>query len=368
MKKIFIISLAILSLQFAYAGNCLDLPKNLSRGEGSPSVLSLQNFLYEKGLLKATPNGYFGPSTFSSVKTYQKNIGLAQVGNLGPATRLAIKKETCASNVVTVSPVNNQTTINTPNVITVIATSSSIATTTIFQKPSISRLSDVTFFAGGNRDWDVYLYGTNLSTSTVNSVYFKSRNNSRKYYIGDVTSLNGTDIILPKDFLAKEANCGTGCSEFIPVGGYDITVTTNGLESNPVYTIVNGFISSVVSGTENQAVPSRSTNSRFGRLFFAAGVPTQLISVTQNVTSAGFLVSNIKSTRVIDDSTGTDFSPSTNTISAYQSQSFSLLGDLEGYSSGLVKTNFKITVMDYVSHQNTYFTSPDLLTTVTAYW
>ncbi|MEI6810637.1 MAG: peptidoglycan-binding domain-containing protein [Candidatus Nomurabacteria bacterium] len=378
MKKIFIISLTILSFQFAYAGTCFDLPKNINRWENSPSVTSLQNFLVSKGLLKATPNGYFGNGTFLAVKAYQKSIGVQQTGTVGVSTRASIKKETCNSNSSIAPVVQNNiktniviatSTIKTTANSTLIATSSinKATTTVVYKTPTVSRFSSVTFFVGGSRDWDVYLYGTNFSTSTTNSIYFKSKNSGRKYLIGEVKSLNGTDIILPRDFMTKLLPCGSDCSEAISIGGYDISVVSNGLESNTIYTIVNGFTATVVTGTENQALVSKVTNALFGRLTFAVGAPMQLISVTPAVTTEGFSGGTIKATRLKDDATGKVYAASTNTISDYQSQMMSLYGDLDGPSSGRIMTTFKIVIMDYISQKNTTFLSPVLLTTVTAY-
>lgn len=102
-------SLFIGSVQ-VYAGSCVDLNYGLARKDESPAVLSLQNFLYEKGFLTATPNGYFGPSTLAAVKAYQKSLGYEQAGNVGPLTRDALRRDTCTSNVQTTSPTANKPT------------------------------------------------------------------------------------------------------------------------------------------------------------------------------------------------------------------------------------------------------------------
>lgn len=372
MKKILIISLAFISLQFTYAGTCLDITKNITRGEESSFVLSLQNFLAGKGFLKATPNGYFGPATFAAVKAYQKSVSLSQVGNVGPGTRAAIKKDTCntatsqpnsviqipitpTTPVITIAPVTASTTV-TPNIAKV-----------TYKTPKISSMSNVTFFAGGAREWDVYLYGTDFSTSSPNNVYFKSRNSQRRYFIGNASSTNGTTLTLPRDLMTKAFSCGNDCSELIPVDGYTISVVTNELESNYIYTTVSGFNSSVVTGTQNQSIKSVVLDALFGRLTFAASSPFQLISVTPVITTEDFPSVDIKATRLKDESTGKTFEVTTNTISEYQSQILALYGDINGFYSGRIMTTFKITIMDYISHQNTTFTSPSLLTTVTAF-
>lgn len=97
MKKSIAVLLLLAGISYASAGTCVDLTKNVSRYQENSSVLSLQNFLFEKGYLKATPNGYYGAGTFAAVKAYQKSLGLEQVGNVGPGTRAAIKKASCGS-------------------------------------------------------------------------------------------------------------------------------------------------------------------------------------------------------------------------------------------------------------------------------
>lgn len=79
------------------AASCVDLKSVLSKGAENSRVLSLQNFLFDKGYLKAKPNGYFGVGTFTAVKAYQKSLGLEQAGSVGPGTRAAIRKETCGA-------------------------------------------------------------------------------------------------------------------------------------------------------------------------------------------------------------------------------------------------------------------------------
>lgn len=109
MKKILAIFSMIFSFSHVSAASCTEIKSWLSRGYESSTVLSLQNFLHEKGYLKATPNGYFGPGTFAGVKAYQKSLGFEQVGSVGPATRAAIKKETCGNSGVPLNPVTTNT-------------------------------------------------------------------------------------------------------------------------------------------------------------------------------------------------------------------------------------------------------------------
>lgn len=104
MKKIALFGIVMLcSFLHTSALVCTDIQKNVSRFQESSTVLSLQQFLYEKGYLKVTPNGYFGLGTLAAVKQYQKSLGVEQVGSVGPFTRAAIKRETCVGQTSTTS-------------------------------------------------------------------------------------------------------------------------------------------------------------------------------------------------------------------------------------------------------------------------
>jgi hypothetical protein len=110
MKRIVVISILAGNIAYTHAFSCTDISNNLSKGSRSPSVLLLQNFLYEKGLLQAKPNGYFGNGTYKAVIAYQRSINLSKSGKVFPLTRTAIKNETCTDT-------NNETdgtTSNTP--------------------------------------------------------------------------------------------------------------------------------------------------------------------------------------------------------------------------------------------------------------
>lgn len=95
MKKIVVVVFCYFSIATVSALTCTDLPKNLSKGMENSEVLKLQNFLFDKGYLKAKPNGYYGVGTVAAVKAYQKSVFLSQVGVVGIGTRGMIKKESC---------------------------------------------------------------------------------------------------------------------------------------------------------------------------------------------------------------------------------------------------------------------------------
>ena len=97
MKKITLALVTLLTISSAFAMPCVDLKSSLTKGSESAAVLSIQNYLFEKGFLTVKPNGYFGGGTVAAVKAYQNSIGLSSVGSVGPATRRALKNETCIS-------------------------------------------------------------------------------------------------------------------------------------------------------------------------------------------------------------------------------------------------------------------------------
>lgn len=111
MKKIVGILLTVLSISYASALTCTDLPKNLMKTSESSSVLLLQNFLKDKGYLQAKPNGYFGQGTLAAVKLYQKSSGIVSTGNVFSLTRTSIKRDSCTTPS---SSVSSSATVNVP--------------------------------------------------------------------------------------------------------------------------------------------------------------------------------------------------------------------------------------------------------------
>jgi peptidoglycan hydrolase-like protein with peptidoglycan-binding domain len=82
--------------------SCPLLSSYLKRGSTGAEVSALQEFLYEKGMFKQEPTGYFGPVTEQAVQLYQASKGIQQVGNVGPITRDAIIAD-CGGNATPVS-------------------------------------------------------------------------------------------------------------------------------------------------------------------------------------------------------------------------------------------------------------------------
>jgi hypothetical protein len=95
MKKLFTSCVIASSLACTSALTCTTLTKNITKGSKVSEVRSLQDFLMEKGYLKAVPNGYFGVGTYAGVKAYQKDVGLDSSGSVLAKTRASIQKDSC---------------------------------------------------------------------------------------------------------------------------------------------------------------------------------------------------------------------------------------------------------------------------------
>ena len=78
---------------------CANITNDLSYGmkdlSGNAPILALQNFLFSKGYLSATPNGNFGPATFSATIAFQTANNISPTGRVGPITRAAIYSASC---------------------------------------------------------------------------------------------------------------------------------------------------------------------------------------------------------------------------------------------------------------------------------
>lgn len=132
MKKfVIIISFLLINLLPTSAMVCVDIQNNLTKGKEGKEVFMLQNFLTQKGFLKANPNGYFGNATLLAVKKYQRSVMLSSSGNVFPLTRKAMKDETCVEQPITKSETIVPTTIATTTSHTTI-----VATTTVEVLPN----------------------------------------------------------------------------------------------------------------------------------------------------------------------------------------------------------------------------------------
>lgn len=158
MKKVVLpVLITMLFIAHTSASECIHLKGNLVRYQRSSVILQVQNFLFKKGFLTTTPNGYFGTGTFTAVKAYQSSIGINQTGTIGPATRLQIENETCGNGVASstqvvlpIKEVSSKIATTTRNS----ATSSAISIPLIPQAGVLSNLEINTILHGGTSTAD----------------------------------------------------------------------------------------------------------------------------------------------------------------------------------------------------------------------
>lgn len=79
---------------------CVMFAKSLKYGDGQKNnrhseVRELQDKLFEKGYLKVSSTGYFGPATREAVKKYQKDNNIPTTGNVYNMTLGQLKKHFC---------------------------------------------------------------------------------------------------------------------------------------------------------------------------------------------------------------------------------------------------------------------------------
>ena len=74
---------------------CVDIIRNLHRGDESILTKKLQVFLKEKRFLNGEVTGFYADKTVDAVSKYQRSKGLPETGMVYDFTRSAIKDETC---------------------------------------------------------------------------------------------------------------------------------------------------------------------------------------------------------------------------------------------------------------------------------
>jgi peptidoglycan hydrolase-like protein with peptidoglycan-binding domain len=79
----------------AYSTSCVNIMRNLHRGDESVFVSKLQDFLTQKGFLTEKTTGFYGDKTVEAVKEYQSSKGLSVTGMVYDLTRQAVQSETC---------------------------------------------------------------------------------------------------------------------------------------------------------------------------------------------------------------------------------------------------------------------------------
>ena len=454
MKKIAFTIVLIMSVSCVYAvstSTCVDLQKTLVSGSESSEVLLLQNFLMQKGILKATPNGYFGPATLSAVKSYQKSVGIFAGGAAAPLTRAAIKKETCtnltpapnkvlpkstsiasvipkSASPLVVKPVSTSTsikpkactqeakicpngtsvgrtgpncefaacpnvlattTLNTKPLQTVVpqvastsqikplSATSTVALSTgqspqvikkiILPVPVISSIDKATFISGGTMTVPMVIKGSGFST-TSNTITLKLQNSFKTYPIGTYISNNGTTTSVKGDFTTKTFPCGEGCVETLPSGNYDVTVKTDGGESNAGYISIKSITVTSASGSIANAVRQQSTQSLIGSISLSSSAPVSLESISLSL--KGAVTSKVTNFKLKDDLTGKiisgggTFSLGSIQLLEYESKIYSIYADVNTPVSGSFTVDATLSVKDYIGKNTIQVKIPQFLVTI----
>ena len=368
------------------AASCVSLTTNLQKGTESSVVLSLQTFLYAKGILKATPNGYFGPATLNAVKIYQKNNGLSQVGNTGPATRAAIKKETC--NV----PVSNAPTACTmdakmcpggsyvgrtgPNCAfaacpPVQATSSQSinqaiqAPVAVLPKPYIDSIDKMTFISGGIMTASLTLHGNGFSTSS-NTITLRLQNANRTYTVGSFPSSDGLTLAASSTFTNTPLSCGMNCLEIIPQGVYEVTVTNKGGESNIGYISIKTITTRSVTGTTDSAIKQQSKQSLLGTIYFTSLAPVTLETINLIFEGAPALTNMMLKDELTGETIGglSSFSLGKKFLAEGQGKTYSIYADVNTPVSASVTASGSLEVTDFIGKNLIKVAIPSFLFTI----
>ncbi len=409
MKKYFFASILILSsFNFSSALVCTDLKVNLVKNNKGNNVLVLQNFLLEKGFLKATPNGYFGNGTFLAVKNYQKSIGLAQSGKVFPLTRESIKKDSCqnpSSNNKSSNQSNSTTNVCTMDVMRCpdgsyvgrsgpkcefiacpkegsVATSTPLIINT--PTPSITSIDRKFFFENGIVDKGFTLIGNDFST-TSNNIYAVSRLDNKRYFIGSFNKLSGaTSTIYASSSLSSDSfYCGTNCFKKLSRGSYDMYINKDKTDSNPTSFYIESFNINAFSGSDNTAIKASSTQVKIASIQFSPGVSVLVDSITIELnpeTQESPNVQQIKSSHfgnfkfkdaetgqyIASSGSGTyTFTPIS--LSAYGSKTIDIYADVRAPDSGYLHATFGINVRDSLTNNKSKINSDDIHLTISKY-
>lgn len=162
-------STVVSSATTASSASCVVFTGNLYLGASDrfvsgSNVTRLQNFLISQGYLKVNATGFYGPLTFSAVRNFQRDNGIAQVGGVGPVTRARIQMVSCG----TINPVPPVPPTSYAPVINYLSPSSGVigTTVTIFGSRFDSNTT-VNFGSGSSVGPDVRVINSNTLTFRV---------------------------------------------------------------------------------------------------------------------------------------------------------------------------------------------------------
>lgn len=332
MKKLAIsLGVILLSHMYVSAANCSSVvTADLIPDSETSEVLSLQNFLMKKGLLTATPNGYFGPSTKRAVMAYQDTVGLPDTGNVFVATRQAINQESCTGVVPVIA--------NTDQSLVVTQKVKAVQPASCVDLPNNLLRGDENSYVLKLQN---YLVKKGLLTAVPNGYYGVGTTAAVKTYqkeqgfkvTGDTlpmmreeikkeTCLADTEVILSQDAtLPQGCTSRSGFSTLTGVSCSTVLSLPAGCVSSNGFSVTTGMSCSVVAPVVQSVTPIATTTEVYTSLSLQLTPNSPGLPFIQNSTHVKLATVTIKSpnTVVVTGLTLTVASSSvpTNTISNF---------------------------------------------------
>ena len=307
MKNIFINLTIIVSLIFSTYSisfaqtnndlNCIELNYNLTYKKSRDvstkgEVTVLQNFLKENGYMKVDPNGFFGPSTFNAVKSFQKNNKLSSSGYVGAITRARIKEISCGlTKTENINPVfctmeYRSCSDGSPMPRDTDCKWREDKCKTSDTKENISivegKTPEVTHIypTQANPSGDVYVYGGNFGKSS----YVLIDNNTKSLISPNGSVSDGAQIFSFK--IPVDMSAGSHSLQVVNKGKNLLLSKKVNLEiklADPYLSVITKQASSI---TNNSAVLNGSGNSSGEKYWFEWGADSKLSNTTTAVSSS----------------------------------------------------------------------------------
>lgn len=177
-----------------------------------------------------------------------------------------------------------------------------IAADVVLGKPYIESLDKAIFLSGGIMSIPLVIHGNNFSPAT-NTVSLFYRDGRKTYTLGIFPSVDGVTISASSSFTITPLSCGGSCLENLPVGVYDVIVTTEKGESN------HGFISlqpitgkSFSNGNDKPFTPN-TKNVKFGTVTLSSQALIGLKTFSFALQGTSTLLSKITNFKIVDAST-----------------------------------------------------------------
>ena len=271
------------------SSSCVYLSRDLSYGDRSTDVTTLQRFLVTRNYPGGGSwmiTGYYGLATQTAVRNFQAESGIAQTGTVGIQTRLAIQKATCGTGLSYTTP-GYTTPTYTPSYTTPAYTNYNYSnyssyypygvsstypyTPNVYQTPTYQQtgigINYITPTSGGpGTSVSVVGYGF---TSDNNTVYFGNA------VITNLRSSTGTGL----SFVIPSTLTGFG-SQDIQIGTYNVSVANSRGERS-------GNLQFNVTNTNTQGLVPQLTNLT-GPTSVSTGVSNTYSATVNTVGSAPF--------------------------------------------------------------------------------